>query len=221
MFGLDHALSHLGSGGTLLVVIAVSALLGLRHATDPDHLVAVSTLVAADPHDGRARAARVGLFWGLGHATTLSAIGLVLIVMKAAVPETVCEFAEVMIGVIIIALALRLILRWRSGRSHCTQRTSLQGYAIGAVHGIGGSAGATILLFALIRDEAQAVASLLIFSVCTALSMSLISGVLGVALSGQRASCWIDRVIPVLGAVSLVFGTWYLSGALELVPYYF
>ncbi|MFN8205772.1 MAG: hypothetical protein U0S48_24720, partial [Solirubrobacteraceae bacterium] len=67
---LDDAIAHLGAGGGLWLALLVAVLLGLRHATDPDHLTAVSTLVMSDPRDGSRRAGRLGLAWGLGHATT-------------------------------------------------------------------------------------------------------------------------------------------------------
>ncbi|HKG17758.1 MAG TPA: hypothetical protein VKA96_08730, partial [Solirubrobacteraceae bacterium] len=71
MAGLDERIATLGAGHGLLVVVAVAILLGLRHATDPDHLTAVSTLIASDHERGSRRAGRLGLSWGLGHATTL------------------------------------------------------------------------------------------------------------------------------------------------------
>ena len=60
MFGLDDWLAQLAHGEALVVVLAVALLLGLRHASDPDHLAAVSTLIASDPRDGRGRAGRLG-----------------------------------------------------------------------------------------------------------------------------------------------------------------
>jgi high-affinity nickel permease len=71
VFGLDDFLASLSDGTSLAVVAAVAILLGLRHATDPDHLAAVSTLLVSAEHRGRA-AARLGAAWGAGHAATLS-----------------------------------------------------------------------------------------------------------------------------------------------------
>ena len=70
------------------MVLAVALLLGLRHASDPDHLAAVSTLIASDPRDGRERAGRLGLAWGLGHALTLGLFGLPIVLFGAYLPET-------------------------------------------------------------------------------------------------------------------------------------
>lgn len=93
-------------------------LLGLRHATDPDHLTAVSTLVAAERDHSRRRAAALGLAWGLGHATTLSVFGLPIVLFDDYLPAWFTRAAEVLIGLVIMALAIRLLLRWRAGYFH-------------------------------------------------------------------------------------------------------
>ena len=118
MLGLDERIAAIGSSGSLLVVAVVAVLLGLRHATDPDHLTAVSTLVASDREHGTRRARALGLAWGLGHATTLFAFGLPIVLFDEFLPEPVVQAAEVAIGLVIIALALRLLLRWRGGHFH-------------------------------------------------------------------------------------------------------
>jgi len=94
------------------LAIAIALLLGLRHATDPDHLTAVSTLVLSDER-ATGRAGLLGLFWGLGHATTLFLFGLPLVLFQGALPDGVHRAAEAAIGILIAVLAVRLLLRWR------------------------------------------------------------------------------------------------------------
>src|SRR4051795_7089251 len=118
MFGLDDKIAALSTGDAFLIVIAVAVLLGLRHATDPDHLTAVSTLVAGGEERGPRRAASLGLAWGAGHATTLFLVGLPVVLVGSALPPTVQSGFEVAIGAVIVALALRLLLRWRRGYFH-------------------------------------------------------------------------------------------------------
>jgi ABC-type nickel/cobalt efflux system permease component RcnA len=118
MGGIDQRIAHLASGHSLLVVLGIALALGLRHATDPDHLAAVSTLIASDPADGTRRAARLGLAWGVGHATTLVAFGLPIVLFKGYLPEPVQQTAEVAVGLVIMVLALRLLVRWRRGGFH-------------------------------------------------------------------------------------------------------
>src|SRR6187200_2604771 len=82
---LDAALTGLFEGASLVVALGIAFALGLRHASDPDHLVAVTSLVAAE--DGGTRGAtRLGAWWGLGHAAILLVLGVPLIVFKSALP---------------------------------------------------------------------------------------------------------------------------------------
>ncbi|MBS1869288.1 MAG: hypothetical protein JSS99_06455 [Actinobacteria bacterium] len=118
MHGLDEAIAGLARAHGSLVVLAVALLLGLRHATDPDHLAAVSTLIATEPADGARRAGRLGLAWGLGHATALFALGLPLVLLGVRLPEPAQRGAELLVGLAIVALAVRLLVRWRRGRYH-------------------------------------------------------------------------------------------------------
>jgi high-affinity nickel permease len=225
MFGLDDAIAGLGAGEAFLVVAVIAILLGLRHATDPDHLTAVSTLVAGDRADTRG-AGRLGLAWGLGHATTLFAFGLPIVLYRSNLPDAVQTVAETLIGLVIVALATRLLWRWResrrgTGRHLHAPRSPLQAYGIGLVHGIGGSAGVGVLLLASIPDHVEAVAALGLFAAFTAMSMALASTSFGWVMSRGAVQRSFVSVAPALGALSLAFGVWYALGAVQAVPYVF
>jgi ABC-type nickel/cobalt efflux system permease component RcnA len=245
MFGLDDWVAQFSDGATLLVVSAVAVLLGLRHATDPDHLAAVTTLIAGGRERTRQAAARLGLAWGLGHAVSLFAFGLPIVLFKAYLPGAVQRGAETFVGVLIVALAVWLLVRWRRGAFHLhahshdggrhthvhdhakahrhsvRTRSPLQAFGIGLVHGMGGSAGVGILLLAAIHDRLVAVAALALFALFTAISMALLSTGFGLTLSSERARRSFHRIAPALGAASLAFGVWYALGALSLAPYAF
>jgi hypothetical protein len=109
-------LAEFGGSGTMPFLMAV--LLGLRHATDPDHLTAVSTLVLSRQSNGARRAGALGLAWGMGHAATLVAFGLPVVLLRRQLPATLLRGAEVAIGLVIIGLAIRLFIRWRQGYLH-------------------------------------------------------------------------------------------------------
>jgi high-affinity nickel permease len=246
MFGLDDWIASLSDGSLLALVPVVAAVLGLRHATDPDHLAAVSTLLAGTRGRARSAAARLGLAWGLGHATTLFAFGLPIVLFKAYLPEAAQRAAETAVGVLIVALAVWLLLRWRRGFFHlhvhahdsglhahghvhdgdrhahrgAGVRGPLQAFGIGLLHGIGGSAGVGVLLLASIHDRGLAVAALAVFAACTALSMTLLSIGLGLSLDRRRARSIFPRAAPILALASLSFGVWYALGALNLASYY-
>src|ERR671916_428268 len=225
------------SPASLGVILLISALLGLRHASDPDHLAAVTTLIASKEHLDKVRKAGfMGLLWGAGHGTTLVLIGLPLVLFNRYLPEAVQQTAETLIGAIIILLAVRLLLRWRRGLLHVhshageadeahehahKRRTPLGAYGVGLIHGVGGSGGLTLLLLSTISDKPQAAGALLLFAAGTAVSMALLSTAFGLAIAGGPLGRNFERVAPVLGVLGVAFGTWYALGALGMVMYPF
>src|SRR3712207_4125826 len=122
-------------------VLLISLLLGLRHASDPDHLAAVTTLMASEEPEAVRKATFMGLSWGLGHGTTLVLLGLPLVLLGRYLPERIQQAAEVAIGVIIVALALRLLLRWRRGYFHGHHHTHEGGKTHRHLHSHAGEAG--------------------------------------------------------------------------------
>lgn len=230
MFGLDESIAALSTGDVFLVVAGVAVLLGLRHAIDPDHLAAVSALIVGGDERSPREAGRLGFMWGLGHATTLFVFGLPIVLFSSYLPERVQQGAEVTVGVLIMALALRLLIRWRRGElnQHSHEhvavrraRSPLQAYGIGLLHGMGGSAGVGVLLLAAIPDTAVAVTAMFIFAAFTAVSMALATTTFGWTLTRGPVLARFMTVAPALGALSLAFGAWYSLGALNAVPYYF
>jgi ABC-type nickel/cobalt efflux system permease component RcnA len=100
--------------GIVATVIGVGFVLGLRHALDPDHVVAVTTL--ASQRAGFRRTSLVGAWWGLGHALTLSIAGGAILLLRVTVPPRVSDALEAVVAVMLIvlgALALRRAARWR------------------------------------------------------------------------------------------------------------
>jgi cytochrome c biogenesis protein CcdA len=228
MFGLDDRIASFSNGTTLLIVVGVSMLLGLRHASDPDHLAAVTTMIASGRDRAAQRAARLGFSWGLGHATSLFAFGLPVVLYSAYLPAVVQQAAETTVGFMIVLLSLLLLGRWRRGfyahrgfHVHRRARTGLQAYGIGLVHGMGGTAGVGLLLLATIHSRPLAIAALAVFAACTALSMAALSTGFGLVLASAPARRSFQLLAPALGTASLAFGVWYALGAQGLVPYVF
>ena len=223
MFGLDSQLAQLSDGTTLALVLAIAALLGLRHASDPDHLAAVTTLVAGEGRGRARRAGRLGLTWGAGHATALLVLGMPIVLYRAYLPEAVQRGAETAVGFVIVALAIALLVRWHRGafhgHAHVRARSGAQAYGVGLIHGTGGSAGVGVLLLAGIPNHALAAGALVVFAVGTAISMALLSTGFGLTLGAGVVRRSLARVAPVLGVGSLAFGVWYTLGALSVAPY--
>lgn len=247
--GIDAWITGLGDGGVSLALFA-ALLLGLRHATDPDHVTAVSTLVFSSRTTVRRLAGRLGLAWGLGHATTLLVLGMPVVLVGEWLPEIVGRVAEFAIGMLIVALAVRLLLRWHRGYLHmhvhehdgvrhahphmhehpgdtphpaapahrhehakAIGRSPLEAFGIGLVHGVGGSAGAGVLLVAAAPTTAVRIAALLVFALGTALSMAAMSALVGHGLAIGWLGNRLERLVPVVGVASGLFGIWYAAGA--------
>ena len=228
MFGLDERIAATSDSASIWIVLAVAVLLGLRHATDPDHLTAVTTLVAGGREHAARRAGELGLAWGLGHAATLFAFGLPVICFNTLLPRPVQQAAETAIGFVIVCLALRLLMRWRRGelRFHAHPqahgaRTRRGAFAIGLVHGLGGSAGVGVLVLASGRSTGLAVVSLALLAVFTAVSMSILSFGFGSVLVSRSARAAFGAGAPALAGASLAFGVWYATAAWSMAPYAF
>jgi len=212
-------------------------LLGLRHAADPDHLVAVSSLVAAEDGDSRA-AVRVGAYWGLGHALILLAIGLPLIALRAELPAWLEAGAETAVGLVILALAARVSWKWlrgdyragphrhgagsrsgsrhrhlhRHGRDHdhVRARTPGQAFAIGLLHGLAGTGAVVVLMIAALPTQLEAAAALAVFAPMSIVSMAGLSGAFAWVLTRPVVEPAFRTVlIPALGIFGLAFGLVY------------
>jgi cytochrome c biogenesis protein CcdA len=226
-----------------MFALGVGLLLGLRHSTDPDHLTAVSTLVMSEDDRSARAAARLGAAWGLGHACTLLVLGVPVVLFGDFVPTSVQTGLEAAVGVVIVALAVRLLVRWRRGYLHVhvhshgdevhahphvhegpghgahehrheLGRSPLASFGIGLVHGAGGSAGVGVLVVAAMPTTAERIAALTTLALGTATAMACMSAAFGYALARGPLVRRFEQAAPVLGMLSLAFGVWYCVAAL-------
>jgi hypothetical protein len=232
---LDDSLAALFDGAPLLVALGIALVLGLRHASDPDHLVAVTSLVAADGGDTR-RAARLGAWWGAGHAAVLLAVGLPLIFLKSELPAWLETGAEKAVGVVILALALRVMFKWlrgdyRSGphehpgghprrrhlrrgaeHRHVTVRSPHQALGIGMLHGLAGTGAVVLLLIAALPTKLEAAAALAVFAPMSMVSMALCTTAFAWILTRRAVQPLYRTVlIPALGLFGTTIGLWYVG----------
>ena len=190
-----------------VLALAVALVLGLKHATDPDHLVAVSSLVLTDEGDVRA-AVRLGAWWGLGHAAVLVLVGVPLIAFKEEMPAWLESGAETAVGVVIVLLAVRVIVRWLRPEDQSAVRTPHQALGIGMLHGLAGTGAVVLLLVAATPDPLEAAATLAVFAPMSIVSMALCTSAFAWALT--RGELYRTVLVPVLGGLGLLFGLWYV-----------
>ncbi len=190
----------------LLGVLVLGFLLGMRHATDPDHVVAVTTIVSQQR--SLARAARTGVLWGIGHTATIFLVGGAIIVLKVqldGIPPRIGLSLEFAVAVMLVVLGL---LTLAGGERRVVDSTA-RPITVGFVHGLAGSAAvATLPQVALIPDPRWAAGYLAVFGVGTIAGMLLITvSIAAPSLFATRRFIGMNRTLRIAsGVVSIAFG---------------
>ena len=222
----------------ILTGSALGTLLGMRHALEPDHLAAVSTLMttrAADGGDrGRVHAAMLGASWGVGHTLSLVVVGAALVLLRAELPARVADLFEFFVALMLIALGVRaIVLAVRQGstgpaRTHHHGRVvhshagatphlhlghwtlARRPLLVGAVHGLAGSGALTALVLATLSTTAARITYMTLFGIGSTAGMALLSGALGWPLKTIGANTAVARVLSVaVGCFSIGLGMFW------------
>ena len=109
---MEDKLAELG----LIAALGLGIVLGLKHSLDPDHVVAVSTIVSE--YRNPMRSLWVGVSWGLGHTTTLLVLGIVIIALRLTIPDRLALLLEFFVGIMLIGLGVQVIYNFRKKRVH-------------------------------------------------------------------------------------------------------
>jgi high-affinity nickel permease len=200
----------------MLALFGLALALGLRHASDPDHVVAVAAITA------RTRrvlpAMWLGVVWGLGHTLTLFAVGAAIILFNLAVPPQVGLSLEFAVGLALLVVGLLNLNH--SGRNAATERgeaekppaaiPSGRAFLVGLLHGLAGSAAIALLVLATVRDPWWGCAYLFVFGFGTLAGMALIttSFAAPLAAASRRHAGFAHAARIATGAVSILFGVW-------------
>ncbi len=219
----------------LLPALAVGFVVGFRHAFEPDHLAAVTTLATRER--GWSHAARLGVAWGIGHTASVALVALVLIVLGIHVPERFFATAELGVAVLLVGLGVGgIAMEWRRHRTglgaghalaHANHqahahpaavRTSASALGFGVAHGLAGSGAVIVLLVAASSRRDEQLGYLLAFGVGTIAGMGLVSLLTGAVTGvvGRRhagAARWVRLGASVASiAIGLLLGAEVLSG---------
>lgn len=164
---------------SVLSVALLGFLLGVRHAVDPDHVVAVSTIAARTP--SFRRAAYVGAIWGVGHTLTILGIGGAIVLMRVAITPRVALAMEFSVALMLIVLGFQNLASARNASPPAPSWA--RPLVVGMVHGMAGSAAVALLVLATVRDAVWAQAYLMLFGLGTVLGMVIVTGLIAVPAS--------------------------------------
>lgn len=188
---------------------------GLRHAFEPDHVIAVSTMLT----EQRTTRERVGYAsaWGAGHAGMLLLVGIVLLLLRGELPERLDALFELGVSVMLIGLgvrALRNVVRTHQERRPTMRWRALGPLAMGMVHGLAGSGALTALVMARLPSSFAAITFIVLFGVGATLGMSLLAGVAGAPLARLMRTRWgMPVLLATTGAISVALGLSWIGGA--------
>ena len=185
-------------------------LLGLRHATDADHVVAVTAIVAREQQFSRA--ARIGMLWGIGHSLTVFVIGGAIVAFRIAIPPRLGLALEFGVALMLILLGFSTLRRGSAvcgdHEHHAARADGWRPLLVGVVHGLAGSAAVALLVLAVIPDTAWALAYLVVFGVGTVAGMTVVTWLIAApAMYAATRVARLQRGIRfAAGTLSLLFG---------------
>lgn len=214
----------------LLTSSGFGSLLGMRHALEPDHLAAVSTLVSRERSS--TKAALLGVCWGLGHTAGLIVVGAVLVFLRAELPARIADFFELLVAVMLIVLGSRAVMQAvRLGQpAHLHQHAfavhrhsglpahvhigtwtlARRPLLIGAIHGLAGSGALTALVLTTLPSTAARLSYMALFGLGSTVGMAALSGLLGWPLARLGAHHVVSRSVSfAVGAMSVVLGIFW------------
>jgi high-affinity nickel permease len=215
------------------LIASIGFLLGMRHATDADHVIAVSTIVSKER--GLLKAGLIGALWGVGHTLTIFLVGIAIIVFKIAIPTRLGLSMEFSVGLMLILLGVLNLsgvlqrVMSKFGHSHVhqgpgagelTAADAHAGYrnagiwglarplAVGIVHGMAGSAAIALLVMTTIPEARWEIIYILIFGIGTIAGMMLITACIALpfAYTARRFSAWNHGMVYASGLLSVCFG---------------
>lgn len=219
----------------LLSILGLGLVLGFKHAIEPDHVIAVSTI--ASQSKKLLRSSLAGVFWGIGHTATLFIIGIILILMKGEIPEKYAMSLEFLVGIMLVYLGITTILSFKNihlhknehdgeihkqlhshdhngihGHQHQFQRVSyLKSMFIGLVHGLAGSGAMVVLTMSTVNSAWEGAIYILIFGVGTVIGMLFFTTLIGIPFVFSAEKFSLNKTLTQLtGVISTVFGIYYM-----------
>jgi hypothetical protein len=184
---------------TPLPALAFGFVLGMRHATDADHIAAISTIVAGSP--SARRAALAGAWWGVGHSASVLLMGGALVMLKLPMPVRLALALEFLVALMLVGLGVRSMRTRIAPKVVPTTRP----FAIGVMHGLAGSAVLALFVLGATSSVFSALVYLLCFCVGTVAGMAVITSLFAVpAIISPLRAMRFERSVRVLAGIASI-----------------
>lgn len=184
---------------------------GFTHAFETDHLLAVSSIVSR--RNTMRSSLKDGIFWGLGHASTIFIIGMLMIVFKLGISAISFHYFEAAVGIMLVALAIHRLTRFFAAKkiaahAHNSNDPSQMhhhklAYGVGLIHGLAGSGALVILAMAQIKSPVQGLIYLLIFGTGCIAGMCMASGLFSIPFSKKIMQAKALQIFLILTSCTL------------------
>ena len=195
-----------------LLPILFAAVAGMGHAFEPDHLLAVGNLISR--RDTLVEALRDGVYWGLGHTTTLVAVGAIILLGR--VTFLTSGYFEAAVGLMLIVMGVSRLLDQRRppAKVRPGAKPSRAAYAVGLLHGLAGSGALVLLVMSEIRSPWLSVLYFVVFGVGSILGMFIVAGLCGVPFTQRmRISRTLKTATITLSSLLCIgYGGWMVYG---------
>ncbi|RUL52146.1 urease accessory protein UreH domain-containing protein [Lysinibacillus antri] len=218
---------------SFLSILALGFVLGIKHAIEPDHVIAVSTIASQSKKLWRSSLS--GVFWGIGHTATLLIVCLILIFMKGEIPEKWAMSLEFLVGIMLVYLGITTILSLKNihlhqhkhdGEEH-KQAHEYEGQhkhnhqlknvsyfksmLIGLVHGLAGSGAMVLLTMSTANSAWEGAIYILIFGAGTVIGMLFFTTIIGIPFVFSAKKLSLNKILTqIIGVISTVFGFYYM-----------
>ena len=162
-----------------------AAVVGFGHAFEADHLVAVGNIVTK--RDKITLAIKDGIYWGLGHTSTIFLIGLIIIIGKTTFLNGYFGYFEVFVGLMLILLGCFRLYQYFITEKHTTlidnDSNHHLAYGVGLIHGLAGSGAMILLVMSEIQSSFNSIVYLLIFGIGSVIGMLVAAGIFSLPFS--------------------------------------
>jgi hypothetical protein len=217
----------------LFVLLLYALYEGLVHAFEADHILAVTNIVSQ--RNKIFPALKDGVFWGLGHTSTIFLVGIIMILFKVNIPEGSFSYFEAAVGLMLILVAsYRLYLFLKEERKltvhthphehagenkhphlhvhYSGKNLHKASYGIGLVHGLAGSGALVVLVMAQIKTVTSSLLFLALFGFGSIAGMTLVAGIFSIPFSKKLIDMkWLRATLVITSSVlCFVYGCYVI-----------